>query len=126
MSDRLNQQGTKKMSNPNQIKYHVRKRKFLNHEFDMTAFIVGIVEDTRDYSDEEEDMWKWGKIELMLADCSRKVCFSFDMSDSAERANSIYKIEQIAEVVNAVKEALKVEAQSMEKRRVPIAKEDNG
>jgi hypothetical protein len=110
----------------NRTKYHVRKRKFLNHEFDMTAFIVGIVEDTRDYPDEDENAWKWGKIELMLADCSRKVSFCFDMSDPAERANSLFKIEQIAEVVNAVKEALKIEAQSMGKRRVPIPNEDNG
>ena len=114
------------MSVENQIKYHVRKRKFLNHEFDMTAFIVGIVEDTRGYADEDDNNWRWGKIELMLADCSRKVCFSFDMSDPVERANSLYKIEQIAEVVNAVKEALKIEAASMEKRRIPTANEDNG
>ena len=95
----------------------------------MTAFAVGVVEDTRNVADEDENHWKWGKIELMLADCSRKVCFDFSMSDAEDRANSLYKIRRIAAVVNAVKEALELEAISISKRKIPKKtqeKEKNG
>lgn len=106
------------MSNTHKKKFHFKKRFFLNREYDLTAFIVGVVEDTRDIPDDNENGWKWGGIELMLADCSRKVCFSFSMSDADERAASLYKIRRIAEVVNAVKEALETEAASISKRRI--------
>lgn len=109
----------------NRIKYHVKKRYFLNREYDMTAFAVGIVEDTRNVADEDESHWKWGKIELMLADCSRKVCFDFSMSDAEDRAKSLYKIRRIAAVVNAVKEALELESESISKRKIPKKKDEN-
>jgi hypothetical protein len=106
-------------------KFHIKKRYFLNRSFDMTAFIVGIVEDTQNYSDADENSWKWGKIELMLADCNRKICFDFGMSDAEDRANSLYKIRRIAEVVNAVKEAIEIEANSISKRKIPKKTEDS-
>lgn len=112
------------MGNQRKTKYHVKKRYFLNRDFDMTAFAVGIVEDTSLIPNEEESGWKWGKIELMLADCNRKVCFCFDMSDPEERANSLYKIRRIAEVVESVKIALEAEAKSISKRRPPKKKAD--
>jgi hypothetical protein len=108
------------MSKKDKRKFHVKKRCFLNRDFNMTAFAVGIVEDTRNYSDEDDTNWKWGKIELMFADCNRKVCFDFDMSDEEDRANSLYKIRRIAEVVNAVKKALESEAKSISKRPISI------
>lgn len=104
------------MSKTHKKKFHIKKRFFLNREYDLTAFIVGAVEDTRGIPDENEN-YKYGIIELMMADCSRKVCFDFRMSDAAERAASLYKIRRIAEVVNAVKEALETEAASISKRR---------
>ena len=113
------------MSNQRKTKYHVRKRYFLNRDFDMTAFAVGIVEDTSPIPIEDENGWKWGKIELMLADCNRKVCFCFDMSDAEERSNSLYKIRRLAEIVNLVKVALEAEAISISKRRPPKKKAEN-
>lgn len=108
-------------------KYHVKKRYFLNRDFDMTAFAVGIVEDTRDIPDKDEESWKWGTIDLMLADCSRKVCFSFNMNNAEARADSLYKIRRLAEVVNAVKDALEIESKSISKRKISKKpKEDNG
>jgi hypothetical protein len=112
------------MSNQRKTKYHVKKRYFLNRDPEMTAFAVGIVEDTSEIPDEEESGWKWGKIELMLADCNRKVCFCFDMNDAEERSNSLYKIRRLAEVINAVKAALETEAKSISRRRPPNKKTD--
>jgi hypothetical protein len=108
----------------NRTKYHIKKRCFLNRNFNMTAFAVGIVEDTRNYPDKDECSWKWGKIELMLADCNRKVCFDFDMSEAEQRVNSLYKIRRIAEVVNAVKDALEIEAKSISRRKPPKKKDE--
>lgn len=105
-------------------KFHVKKRYFLNCDREMTAFVVGIVEDTREIPIEKENEWKWSKIELSLSDCNRKIYFSFDLSDAEERANSLYKIRHLAEVVNEVKDALEIEALSISKRRIPKKKEE--
>lgn len=113
------------MSKENKTKYHVKKRYFLNRDLDMTAFIVGIVEDTREVPLDNEDGWKWGTIELMLSDCSRKICFSFNLNDSESRKDSLYKIRRIAEVVNDVKNAIEIEAKSISKRRPPKKTEEN-
>ena len=86
--------------NKQKTKYHLRKRMFLNRFADMPAFVIGIVEDTRDVPDENENACKWGEMELTLADCHRRVAFSFDLSTSAKRANSLYQIRRIAAVIN--------------------------
>jgi len=106
-------------------KFHIKKRYFLNRDFDMTAFIVGMVQDTREIPTENENDWKWGTIELMMSDCSRKICFSFSLSDAEERANSLQKIRRIAEVVNAVKDAIEIEAESISKRRIQKKETEN-
>jgi hypothetical protein len=97
-------------------KYHVRERAFLNKKMDMRAYIFGIVEDTRDVADCFEDGWKWGEIELKLADCFDEVSFEFNLSTKEERENSLFKIQKIAEVVSAVREAIEIEAESNEAR----------
>src|SRR4051812_20648743 len=107
------------MSKENKTKYHVNRRLFLNRDNDMTAFIVGLVEDTRAVPLENEDGWKWGTIELMISDCYRKICFNFNLNDSEARRNSLYKIRRIAEVVNDVKDAIEIECKSISKRRPP-------
>ena len=50
------------MSNKQHTKFHVRKRMFLNRDLDMRAFAIGIVEDTRDVPNENEDAWKWERL----------------------------------------------------------------
>ena len=97
-------------------KYHVQERAFLNKKTEMRAYIFGMVEDTRDYPDCFEDGWKWGTIELILADCVDEVSFEFNMSTKEERENSLYKINKIAEVVGEVRRAIQIEADSMEDR----------
>src|SRR5882672_11606579 len=98
-------------------RYHVRCREFLNEDPELPAFIIGIVEDTRGISDDDPDRsWNWGGISLELADCYRRVRFDFDMDDEKRRANSLRKINLIAEVVNAVRYAIAVEVESRNQR----------
>ena len=106
------------MSEERTARYHVRRREFLNDDPELPAFIVGVVEDTRDLPDDPEDAWKWGTVVLDLADCSRRVSFDFDLNDSSARANGLRKINLIAEVVNAVRDAIAVEVESRDARPV--------
>ena len=100
-------------------RYYVRRREFLNEDLDLPAFIIGIVEDTRHIRDDDPNQrWNEGPISLDLADCSRRVSFYFNMYDAAERANSLRKISIIAEVVNAVREAIALEVESRNARPV--------
>jgi hypothetical protein len=97
-------------------RYHVNRREFLNKDLNMPGYIIGIVQDTSDIPDENEDKWKWAEITLDFGDCTRRCSFDFDMSDPDERANSLHKINLIAEVVNAVREAIEKEVHSRNAR----------
>ena len=105
-------------------KFHVQERGFLNQKMDMRAHIIGIVEDTREIPNENENEWKWGLIRLMMSDCFDNISFEFDLSSHEERENSLYKIRKIAEVVIAVRDAIEIEAESIAERQsfVPLAK----
>ena len=105
------------MGNKYRTKYHVRKRIFLNRDTEMRAHAVGIVEDTRQYSNDEEESWKNGWIELVLSDCYRHISYDFDLRSKESRADALYKIRRIAEIVNQVKEAIEIEAESIKQRQ---------
>ena len=104
------------MSKQRRAKYHVRKRIFLNRDLDMRAFAIGIVQDTREIPDSEKDDWQWGTIELTLSDCYRHISFDFSLSSKENRANSLYKIKRIAEIVNHVRAAIEIEVESINER----------
>ncbi len=98
-------------------KYRVRIRKFLNRDPQYPAFIIGIVEDTSSIPDDDKDQaWNWGDIELELGDCFRRVSFDFAMDTRRQRVNSLYKINQMAEAINAVREAIEREVCSRNAR----------
>lgn len=105
------------MSSNQRTKYYVRKRIFLNRNLDMRAFAIAIVEDTRHFPNETDSEWKWGEIQLNLGDCYRHVSFDFTMDTKTHRADSLYKIRKIAEIVNAVRDALELEAESINQRQ---------
>src|SRR6267154_2606616 len=104
------------MSEERTTRYHVRLREFLNDDPETPAFIIGVVEDTRDLQDDPEDRWKWGTVVLDLADCSRRVSFDFDLNDPSARTNSLRKINLISEVVNSVRDAIALEVESRDAR----------
>ena len=106
------------MSNKQRTKYHVRKRMFLNRDLDMRAFAIGIVEDTRHIPNDNENGWQYGTIQLNLADCYRHVSFDFSMDTKESRLDSLYKIRRIAEIVYAVRDALEIEAKSIDERKI--------
>ena len=98
-------------------KYHVRVRKFLNHDPEYPAFVIGIVEDTTGIPDSDEDQsWNNGDVELELGDCYRRVSFDFRMYDKRERTNSLHKINRLAEVINHVRDAIELEVNSRDAR----------
>ena len=111
------------MSKKLRTKYHVRKRIFLNRDLDMRAFVIGIVEDTRSIPNDNGDGWKYGEIQLNLGGCYRHVSFDFNMDTKKSRADSLYKIRRIAEIVDAVRDALEIEAKSIENRKIVKQKE---
>ena len=98
-------------------KFHVQERMFLNLKTELRAYVIAVVEDTREIPNHNEDNWKWGQIELKLADCSREVSFAFDLSTSGDRENSLHKIRKIAEVINAFHRAIETEAESIAERQ---------
>jgi hypothetical protein len=113
------------MSPQRRTKYHVRRRLFLNRDPGLPAFVIGIVEDTRDVPDDDPNQsWRWPTITLMFGDCYRRVSLDFDMETSEERADSLYKIRRLAEVVDAVRDAIELEAASHAKRPPPPKKKE--
>ena len=100
-------------------RYHVRRREFLNEDPEWHAFIIGVVEDTREIpNDDPGHGWTNGTIVLDLADCNRRVSFYFDMRNESERANSLRKVNLLAEIVNAVRDAIELEVESLNTRPV--------
>lgn len=97
-------------------RYHVRRREFLNEDPEYPAFVIAVVEDTRDISDDNEDGWKYGTIILDFGDCYRRVSFNFDMGDADARAHTLKKISLIAEVVNEVRDGIEKEVASRNSR----------
>jgi hypothetical protein len=82
----------------------------------MPAYVTGIVQDTHDIPDDNDERWKWGIAMLNFGDCTRRVSFDLDMSSSDERANTLRKINLIAEVVNAVRDGIAREVESRNAR----------
>ncbi len=105
------------MSKNTKTKYHVRKRMFLNRDVEMRAFAIGIVQDTTQIPNDDENGWQYGAIQLNLADCYRHVSFDFSMDTEESRADSLYKIRRIATIVNAVRDAIETEAKSIDARQ---------
>lgn len=103
--------------NKRATQYHVRARKFLNRDPEYPAFIIGVVEDTTGIPDSDEHQsWTDGDIELELGDCYRRVSFDFRMYDKRDRANSLHKINQLAEVIARVRDAIELEVKSRDAR----------
>jgi hypothetical protein len=105
-------------------KYHIARREFPNQFTGMRAHIIALVEDTRDISQDESDSWKWSEIKLMLSDCYDDISFEFDLSSAELRENSLHKIRLMAEIINAFREAIELEAESIAERQsfIPLAK----
>jgi len=97
-------------------RYHVRRREFLNDDPALGESIIGMVQDTREMSDEEERACKWGTTQLELSDGCRWISLVLEMGDRAKRANSLRRINLLAEVINQVRNAIELEVESRDSR----------
>ena len=97
-------------------KYHVRERAFLNLKTDMRAYVIGVVENTRDKLACCKEHNNGGEIQLEIADCYDDIALHFDMKTKEERENSLYKIRKLAEVIEAVRQAIEIEVESINER----------
>ena len=104
------------MENEITTRYHVRRREFLSGHAESAEFIIGVVQDTREIPDRNDQAWKWGTIQLEIGDGYRWVLFDFHMGDHVERANTLRRINLIAEVVNEVRQAIELEVESRDTR----------
>ena len=100
------------MGNDITTRYHVRRRELLSENPASGEFIIAIVQDTREISDEDEQAWKWGTVQLELFDGCRWISFEFEMADHDERDKSLRKINVLAQVINEVREAIESEVES--------------
>jgi len=96
-------------------RYHVKRREFLNEDEAMPAFVIGIVQDTSSIPNKKLS-WRYGTVMLDFGDCYHRVSFSFDMSEEVTRGESLKKINLLAEVVNAVRDAIEKEVDSCNAR----------
>ena len=109
---------------PAPTKYHVNRRVFLNRDKTMPAFVIGVVEDTRDIPNDKDEGW-WGAIvELIISDCTRRVRFDLSLDTPTERAEALRKINLLAQVISAVRDAIELEVESLNAR--PKLPEDDG
>ena len=100
------------MEDENPTRYHVQRREFLSQHPAVAEYIIGIVEDTRNIPDEDEESWKSGRMYLEISDGYRYVVFNLGMSDREDRAYTLRQINLIAEVVNEVRDAVQLEVES--------------
>ncbi|MEQ1924465.1 MAG: hypothetical protein ABL952_18365 [Pyrinomonadaceae bacterium] len=97
-------------------KYHLRERTFLNLKPEMRAYVIAVVEDTRDALPCCEEHRKGGEIVFELASCYDEIYLHFDMSTADERENSLHKATKLAEVATAFRQAIANEIAAIEER----------
>lgn len=97
-------------------KYHVRERAFLNIKPEMRAYVIAVVEDTRDSQPCCDEHRKGGEIVFEIASCYDEIYLHFDMATEADRENSLYKATKLAEIANAFRDAIEKEVNSLNER----------
>jgi len=97
-------------------KYHVERREYLNTFTEMRAYVIAIVEDTRQKHiccDSKEDR---SEIVLKIADCSEEIDLWFDLRTAEDCENSVHKIRVLAEITAAMRDSIEMEAKAFEER----------
>ena len=105
-------------------KYHMQERIFLNIDPELRAYVIALVEDTSEIATCNEEAWKHATIELKIADCYSDIALTFDLCDEERRQNSLFKARELARVINAFRDALEIEAESIGERQAfkPLAR----
>jgi len=98
-------------------KYHVQRREFLNLHTSMRAYVIAVVEDTRDQHICCDSQVERSEIVLKISDCSEEIDLWFDLTSATERENSLNKIRKLAEVITEVRNAIEIEAAAYDERQ---------
>lgn len=99
-------------------KYHVQKREFLNQFTTWRAYIIAAVEDTSDAVACCEDHRDFGDVHFEIASCHDEIELHFSLATAADRENSLYKANKLAEVVNAFRNAIEKEIAIINERQM--------
>lgn len=106
------------MSNRKYKKYHLQKRLFLSRKAESAGYVIAIVEDTRQISDEDENEdWKWGHIDLSIGNDYQQISLNFSMETPEERIDSLHQIRRLAKTLCQFRDALELEAKSINARK---------
>jgi hypothetical protein len=97
-------------------KYHTQKREFLNLKTDMRAYVIATVEDTSDFEPCCRDLKKSGEVVFKISSCYDEIELHFVMDTPAERENSLYKANKLAEVMIAFRDAVEKEVNIVNER----------
>ena len=89
-----------------------RKRVFLNPiSLSAPSFIQAVADSS------DEGTYLLGSYVLIIADCDRRIMLEFGLANARQRKASLAKIDRLLQVVNEFSEALRAEAELIEKAR---------
>ena len=89
-----------------------RKRVFLNPiSLSAPSFIQAVADSS------DEGTYLLGNYVLIIADCNRRIMLEFSLANATQRKASLDKIDRLLKVVNEFSEALRAEAELIEKAR---------
>lgn len=82
-------------------------RRFLNKPgFHGLASIIAEIEDTTGYEDGDLDRWFHPSYTFQIADCDRHITLELDMETKEQRANNIYKVDQLLKTLTEFRNGL--------------------
>jgi hypothetical protein len=89
-----------------------RKRVFLNPiSLSAPSFIQAVADSS------DEGTYVLGNYILIIADCDRRIMLEFGLANANQRKASLDKIDRLLRVVNEFSEALRAEAELIERQR---------
>ena len=89
-----------------------RKRVFLNPiSLSAPSFIQAVADSS------DEGTYLLGSYILIIADCNRRIMLEFSLANATQRKASLDKIDRLLRVVNEFSEALRAEAELIEKAK---------
>lgn len=87
-----------------------RKRVFLNPiSLSAPSFIQAVADSS------DEGTYLLGSYILIIADCNRRIMLEFSLANATQRKASLAKIDRLLNVVNEFRDALRTEAELIEK-----------
>jgi hypothetical protein len=99
-------------------KYHVQKREFLNEFATWRAYIIASVEDSSEITSCCNEHSEPSEVFFEIASCHDEIELHFSLRTQADRENSLYKANKLAEVINAFRDAIEKEIAIINQRQL--------